>query len=51
MDDYICYCFKYTKEALEKDAQHHGKSTIMAAIIHESTSGNCNCKSHNPSGK
>jgi len=31
--EYICYCFKHTREVLEEDARKHGRSTIMAQII------------------
>ena len=51
VQDYICYCFKHSRDAIEKDAIKHGKSTIMAQIISESKAGNCNCKTNNPKGK
>ena len=49
--EYICYCFKHTKEALVEDTRTHGHSTIMAQIIADSNAGNCNCKTNNPTGK
>ena len=49
--EYICYCFKHTREVLEEDARKHGRSTIMAQIIVSSKEGNCNCKSSNPKGR
>ena len=48
---YVCYCFKYTKEAIEEDVKTKGESTIMARIINESKAGHCNCKINNPKGK
>ena len=49
--EYICYCFQYTKEALEKDVRAHGRSTIMEQIIADSKTGKCNCKKNNPKGR
>jgi hypothetical protein len=49
--NYICYCFKHTKEALEEDAKAHGISTIMEQIIAHSKNGRCNCKTNNPKGR
>jgi len=31
----ICYCFNYTTTDIEKDAQTHGRSTIMERILSE----------------
>jgi hypothetical protein len=49
--EYICYCFKHSKEALEEDVRRHGRSTIMEQIIAESKAGHCNCRTNNPKGK
>ncbi len=49
--EYICYCFKHSKEALVEDATRHGRSTIMEQIIADSKAGNCNCKTNNPKGR
>ncbi len=48
--NYICYCFKHTREALEEDARKHGRSTIMEQIITASKDGTCNCVNNNPKG-
>ena len=49
--EYICYCFKHTKEDLEEDVLVHGKSTIIEQIISNSRANKCNCKENNPAGK
>jgi len=48
--EYICYCFKHTREALEEDARKHGRSTILEQIIAASKDGACNCVNNNPKG-
>lgn len=49
--EYICYCFKHTREDLEEDARVHSKSTIMEQILTASKSGSCNCKTNNPKSR
>lgn len=49
--DYICHCFKYSRDDLMQDARAHGHSTIMARIIAESRAGNCTCPTTNPTGR
>ena len=49
-NNYICYCFKHTREALEEDVRKHGRSTIMEKIIAASKDGSCTCVSSNPAG-
>lgn len=50
-EEYICWCFKHTREALEEDARKHGRSLIMEQIITQAKAGNCHCKTLNPKGK
>jgi len=51
MEKMICYCYKHTVDAVERDVLEHGRSTIMEQIIAESKAGNCNCKTNNPQGR
>ncbi len=50
-EKYVCYCFRHTREALAKDAEKHGRSTIMEQIIADSRTGHCNCEINNPKGR
>ena len=49
--DIICFCFGYTTEAILKDYQQQGRSTIMERIIGEKKEGNCTCAATNPKGR
>jgi NAD(P)H-nitrite reductase large subunit len=49
--DYICHCFKYSRDDLVEDVRAHGRSTIMARIIAESKAAKCNCAKNNPTGR
>ncbi len=49
--EYICYCFKHSRQALVEDARKHGRSTILEQIIADSKAGKCNCKATNPKGR
>jgi uncharacterized membrane protein YraQ (UPF0718 family) len=49
--EYVCHCFEHTREAIEEDAEKHGRSTITEQIIADSKAGNCNCEADNPKGR
>jgi hypothetical protein len=50
-DDLVCYCFKYTKRAIENDFKENGRSLIYRKIAAEKKSGGCNCATLNPKGR
>jgi hypothetical protein len=50
-DDLVCYCFEYTREDIEKDYLHNGRSTILEKIALEKKAGGCNCDKKNPKGR
>lgn len=50
--DTICFCFGYTKQAIEQDClDHGGRSTILERIIREKRHGGCHCAQANPKGR
>jgi hypothetical protein len=51
MKDFVCYCFKFTHEDIERDIGLNGRSTIMEKIISEKKAGGCDCASQNPKGQ
>jgi len=51
MIDYICYCFEYTRQDIEKDLKKNGRSLIMEKIQAEKKFGNCRCTEKNPKGR
>lgn len=50
-ENLICYCFNYTAADIVKDAQTHGRSTILVRILAEKKAGGCRCATQNPSGR
>jgi NAD(P)H-nitrite reductase large subunit len=50
-DDFICYCFEYTKKNIEEDFTTNGCSTILERIKREKSINGCNCEIKNPKGK
>ena len=49
--DTVCFCFGYTKLAIEQDCRdHEGRSTILERIIREKQKGGCHCTLTNPKG-
>ncbi|HSH13861.1 MAG TPA: hypothetical protein VLA15_08930 [Desulfurivibrionaceae bacterium] len=50
-EELICYCFNYTAADIVKDAQAHGRSTILARILAEKKAGGCRCATQNPTGR
>jgi hypothetical protein len=51
LDNLICYCFKHTKDDIEKDFIKNKRSLIMEKIIDEKKAGGCSCVEKNPKGK
>ena len=51
MNDMICYCFGYTREAIEQDVLENGRSIITEKIIAEKRFGTCQCPTKNPKGR
>ncbi|MRR16806.1 MAG: BFD-like (2Fe-2S) protein [Deltaproteobacteria bacterium] len=50
-DDWVCYCFRYTRRDIEQDFMKNGHSTILEKIIKEKSSGRCECGVKSPKGK
>lgn len=51
MNEYICYCFEYTRQDIEEDVEKNGRSLIMDKIKAEKKFGNCQCTTKNPKGR
>jgi len=51
MNDYICFCFEYTRQDIEEDLNKNGQSLIMEKIKAEKKFGNCQCATKNPKGR
>ena len=51
MNDYICFCFEYTRQDIEEDLNKNGQSLIMEKIKAEKKFGNCQCAIKNPKGR
>lgn len=51
MENFICYCFKYTISDIESDVRKNGKSTIKEKIVSEKRAGVCQCEAKNPKGR
>jgi len=51
MNDYICYCFEFTRQDIEEDIGQNGRSLIMEKIQAAKKFGNCRCTEKNPKGR
>ena len=49
--EYICYCFEYTRQDIERDLKQNGHSLVMEKIQAEKKFGNCRCAEKNPKGR
>jgi hypothetical protein len=49
-EEYLCFCFGYTRTDIEEDFRRHGRSTIMERILAEKKTGGCQCHRTNPKG-
>lgn len=48
---YVCYCFRHTREEIESDFLHHGRSTIEDEIREKVNGKQCSCEVTNPNGR
>ena len=51
MQQWICYCFEYSRDDIERDLKQNGRSTIMEKISREKQLGRCDCSRKNPKGR
>ena len=51
MNNFICYCFEYSREDIEQDVVKNGRSLIMEKIQAEKKIGGCQCAVKNPKGR
>ena len=51
INDFVCYCFGYTKYDIEQDFIRNGRSLIMEKIAAEKKAGACDCANKNPKGR
>ena len=51
LDELVCYCFGYTREAIEQDFIQNGRSLILERIAAEKKAGGCDCAHKNPQGR
>jgi hypothetical protein len=49
--DLICFCFGYTRKAIEQDFIKNGRSFILEKISAEKKAGGCDCAAKNPKGR
>jgi hypothetical protein len=50
-NDFVCYCFEYTRKDIEHDFIKNGKSMILKKIALEKKNGGCDCATKNPKGR
>jgi copper chaperone CopZ len=50
-DDFVCYCFEYTRGDIEQDFIKNGRSLIIEKIAAEKKTRGCDCTNKNPEGK
>ena len=50
-NDFVCFCFRYTKKDIENDFIENGKSMILEKIAFEKKNGGCDCATRNPKGR
>jgi hypothetical protein len=51
MEDFICYCFEYTRQDIRADFQKNGRSLILEKIQTEKKLRTCQCASKNPKSR
>ena len=51
MQQWICYCFEYGRDDIERDVEQNGRSTIMEKIAREKQLGRCDCAAKHPKGR
>lgn len=50
-DELVCYCFGFTRAAIEQDYFQNGRSLILEKIAAEKKAGGCDCAHKNPKGR
>ncbi len=51
MNDFVCYCFEYSREDIERDVLANRRSLIMEKIMAAKKFGSCQCTTKNPRGR
>ena len=51
MQEWICYCFEFSRHDIIRDYASNGRSTIMEKIAREKQLGRCDCAEKNPKGR
>lgn len=51
LPDTLCYCFEWTKTAIEMEWEEKGESRAVEDITEKMASIGCSCESLNPSGR
>jgi hypothetical protein len=50
-EELVCYCFGFTREAIEQDFLRNGRSLVLEKIAAEKKAGSCDCAHKNPRGR
>ena len=50
-DELVCYCFGFTRAAIEQDYLQNGRSLILKRITVAKKAGGCDCVNQNPRGR
>jgi hypothetical protein len=50
VNEFVCYCFEYTRQDIEDDARQNGRSLILEKILEAKKLGACQCAVKNPKG-
>ncbi len=50
-DNFVCFCFEYTKKDIENDFIDNGKSLILKKISLAKKNDGCDCAIKNPEGR
>lgn len=50
MNEFVCYCFEYTRQDIEDDVRQNGRSLILEKILEAKKLGACQCAVKNPKG-
>ena len=50
MNEFVCYCFEYTRQDIEDDVRQNGRSLILEKILEAKKLGTCQCATKNPKG-
>jgi hypothetical protein len=50
VNEFVCYCFEYTRQDIEDDVRQNGRSLILEKILEAKKLGACQCAVKNPKG-